>query len=139
MKKKVKQTNDHAYLTPPDTQDTIAARNAARNVDFTTPIVGMYGQAEKDLANMDVGDETMPAGTKEKIRYSRMFNLRNSKAQALAGATAQQEQAKFGNLAQIAGMTAPNLVQTGSTQTVSDPMGAILGAAKVGGNIASLF
>lgn len=139
MKKKQKTQNSYQFLPRPDTADTIAARNAAQNINFTDPVNNVFGAMERDIENADFGDEQLPEGIKSRIKYGRMFNLKQAKGAALADATARQEMAKTGNLMNIASMTQSPLVQSGSTQTMSDPMGAITGLLMAGGQTAAAF
>jgi hypothetical protein len=137
MKKKTTQKNTYSYLPRPDTQDTINARSAAQNVDLTSPVNTMYGQMEKDITDDQFYEDALPEGAKEKIKYGRLFNLRQNKGAALGAATSQQEAMKTGNLMNLAGLTQQQLVQTGGTQTVSDPMGLITAIAQGAAGAAS--
>ena len=139
MKKKTKTKNDYQFLARPDTADTIAARNALQNINFTDPVNNVFGAMQRDIENMDFGDEKLPEGVQERVKYARMMRLKQDKGAALADATARQEMAKTGNLMNMAQMTQSPLVQSGSTQTVSDPMSLITGLAMAGGQTAAAF
>lgn len=126
-KKKTKTTNNYQYIPRPDTQDTVNARNAAQNVDLTSPVTTAYGQAEKEINDDQFYEDKLPDGAKEKIKLGRLFNLRQQKGASLGAATAQQEQIKTANLMNIASLTQSPLVNTSSTQSTSDPMGLVGG------------
>jgi len=139
MKKKQKTQNSYQFLPRPETADTIAARNALQNINFTDPVNNVFGAMQRDIENMDFGDEKLPEGVQERVKYARMMRLKQDKGAALADATARQEMAKTGNLMNMAQMTQSPLVQSGSTQTVSDPMSLITGLAMAGGQTAAAF
>lgn len=139
MKKKQKAQNSYQFLPRPETADTIAARNALQNINFTDPVNNVFGAMQRDIENMDFGDEKLPEGVQERVKYARTMRLKQDKGAALADATARQEMAKTGNLMNMAQMTQSPLVQSGSTQTVSDPMSLITGLAMAGGQTAAAF
>ncbi len=126
-KKTTKQTNTYGWQHRPDTADTQAARAAATNIDLVSPVNTMYGQMEKDISDDQFYEDSLPDGAKEKVKYGRLFNLRQQKGASLGAATAQQEQVKSGNLMNMAQLTSPQLVQTGGTTVQKDPWGTALG------------
>lgn len=134
-KKKVKSTNQVNFATPPETQDVINYRKAAGNVDFSSPINAMYGQMENDVENEEFYDAEMPESARSKIKYARLFNLRQNKGAALGAAKGQEELAKTGNLLNVAQLTRPQMYNSGGTQMVNDPTGAAASVAGGAGTI----
>lgn len=118
------QTNQFSFLNRPENSDTQAARSAIQNVDFTSPVVHSFAQAEGDINDAFYEDD-LTDGAKEKIKLGRLFNLRQQKGAALSQAKGQEANFKAGNMMSLAGLTQAPLVNTGSsgTQSVSDPMG----------------
>jgi hypothetical protein len=84
--------------------DTAAARAGVNNIDLTTPIKGAYGQMANQVENQYFEDD-LPEAAKGRVKLGGLFNLKQSEAAALAGATAQQEQIKQGARMNLAGLT----------------------------------
>jgi len=96
------------------TADEATARNTVANADFSTPIVGAFGQAEKALNNQYY-EEDLPEGVESQVRAGRLFDLNMQKAGALSAAKSQEHQAKSGGQLALAGMTQDKTLQTGGT------------------------
>lgn len=122
----------YGYVPHQATADENAWRNSIQNVDFHTPIANAYGQAENDV-NDTTFEDTLPAGVAERIKYGRMFDLRQRKGAALGQAASQEAAFKTGQQGALAGLTQNPFVQTGgsSNSTVSDPWGTAIGIGSV--------
>lgn len=116
-KKKQRTTSTATYgnVAHSGTADEAAYRAEIGAADFSTPIVNAFGQAENDI-NDTVFEEALPEGVAEKIKYGRMFDLRQRKGAALSDAKAREHDWKAGKRGHLAGMTQDHFVQTGGTQ-----------------------
>jgi hypothetical protein len=141
-KKKTKtqqtQTNSYQYMAPPDTADTSAYRNSI-NQAYDTPdpsIAYNFGAQRNKL--MDRYQEN-PFGAdyspevRDAAKYSGMNDLDQMQGQAYREDSFNRKNAKVGALGGIAGLTAPQLAQTGGTMSGTTTqsggmLGQILGA-----------
>ena len=117
-KKKSESTITYQNLQHQGTADEDAYRKKIQNFDFHTPIVNAFGQAEKDI-NDSVFEEALPEGVGERIKYGRMFDLRQRKGAALSEAAGAEENARAGHMGNLAGMTQNQWAQSGGTNTQS--------------------
>ena len=127
-KKKTTTTNQVAFAAPPETADTSALRNAAQtNVDFSTPIRNAYARAKQqnDATYANPLGAYTTADVRDKSLRTQNANFNQSMGLDLSNAAQQNAQGQFGRLATVAGMTRPQMYNSGGTQTVSDPMGTI--------------
>jgi hypothetical protein len=128
-KKKSVSTQTYQSLPHVATADEGAYRNSIQGVDFHSPIVNAYGQAENDI-NDTTFEEQLPPGVAERIKNGRMFNLRQRKGADLSAAAAQESAFKTGNLGSLAGMTQNQYANAGGTNTQSGvSTGEMLGFA----------
>lgn len=134
-KSQTQSTATYGNVAHSATADENAWRNSIQNVDFHTPIANAYGQAENDV-NDTTFEDTLPAGVAERIKYGRMFDLRQRKGAALGQAASQEAAFKSGQQGHLAELTQNPFVQTGgsSNSTVSDPWGTGIQIANVAGN-----
>jgi hypothetical protein len=125
-KTKTNTTMTYGSVTPQDTPDIIAARQAAAQDSGADPTIKYRFARQRDRVNNDFspfGANIAPE-TAEAMRYSRLGDLDNQFGAELAADSFRRRQQKFQNLYSMAGLTAPRIVQTGgsSTGTVSQPM-----------------
>lgn len=113
-KSKTESTATYGYVPHQGTKDEDAYRQSIQNVDFHTPILQAFGQAENDVNN-SVFEEALPEGAAERVRYGRMFDLRQRKGAALSDAASREHAFKTGQAANLANMTQNRFVQTGGT------------------------
>lgn len=114
-KQRSESTATYGNVAHSGTADEAAYRGQIQNVDFHTPIVNAFGQAQNDI-NDTTFEEALPAGVAEKIKYGRTFDLNQRKGAALSDAAAREAQWKAGQAGNLAGMTQDHFVQTGGTQ-----------------------
>ena len=107
----------------------------SKHADFTTPILGVYGNAERDLDHQ-IFESDLPEGVQERVKNAQMFNLAQSKGQALANAAAQEHAAKTGSTATLAGLTNPQLVNSRSTTVEPFNWGGLATAGLMGAGTA---
>jgi len=131
-KKKQKTTtqNTYSYQKPPDTADISALRNQI-NSAYDTPDSGIgysFGKARQRVENRfgsPFGADYSPE-VREAIKYNDISELDAAQGAAYNQDAMQRRMAKTGALSGLAGLTAPQLVQTGGTQT-SVQSGGMLG------------
>jgi len=126
-KTETKSTVDYTQIAPKDTPDTIAARAAIQNVDYTSPVLGAYGQIEKNIDEAQL-DTDLDNKSKERTKYARMFETQQHKGRDLANAKAAEHQFKTGQQMNLAALTQNRILQSGGTQvqTQSQPWGSYL-------------
>lgn len=138
-----KTTNTYAHVAPPVTQEVTDLKTTAADLKGKiSPIIrSSYAGARSSLNDSfqnPLGAHTTPAIRDATLRAGNA-DLSQQEAGALAASDHAAGEADFGRQAMIAGMTAPQLVQTGGTsQGTSQQSGgigqAILGSvAGVGG------
>lgn len=118
-KKKTTQTNTYSHVAPPETADVSALRNMKATADPSIPF--QYAKMKQSMENSyrnPLGSATNPA-TMEAMSRATSQGLAQDQAQAQRESQFQADQANYNRQAAIAGMTAPQLVQTGGTQTQS--------------------
>ena len=111
-KSKTVQTNTPGWSAPPDTADVSALRNQAQTAyDYATPLRNQYARAEQNLSNSyqnPLGG--FQSGTvRDAALRSQKKDMGQSLGMALSDAGQQSNQAKFGQMATVAGMTAPKM------------------------------
>lgn len=110
-------TNSYGFMTPPDTGDIAALRDFKFNVD---PSVGYaYGSAKNQIANTfnnPAGGNYTPQ-MRDAILRSQYAQLAQGEAGARSEAAQALQGQQFGQRAAVAGLTAPRMVQTGSSGT----------------------
>lgn len=130
MGSKTTTKNTHGYVAPPNTADRTAQR-AAIGTAYDTPdatIPFSYNRQRSAVKNRF----TNPFGhgysgeAKDAIMSNDINQLDQQQGLALRQDQMQRNQAKVGALAHLADGTAPQLIQTGGTQTQSAG-GAIAG------------
>ena len=128
------QTNTVAYATPPPTQATTNLQNMVNTgADYATPLRNQYARAEQDLShsyNNPLGAYTT-ADVKDKSLRSQKLDLNQNLGMALSDAAQQNAQGQFQRQATVAGLTAPQLYNSGSQQkwTGTDTLGLLTGGA----------
>ena len=140
-KKKTKtqqtQTNTYAYQAPPDTKDTQAYRDSiSQAYDTADPTIAYsFNNARnhvKDRYDNPFG-ANYSAEAADAAKYAGINELDQGQGAALQADAYNRKNAKVAALGGVAGLTAPQLVQTGGTMngttTQSGGMlGQILGA-----------
>lgn len=119
MGSKTTTTNTVDWKRRNDTPDMIEARNAARDIDWVSPLITRQKQDERELTDTVFDDDNLNESAKSKIRFGRLFDLRTRNAAQLAETTGAQEQAKSANLMNIANANQDQLYNSGSTQRTS--------------------
>ncbi len=135
-KKKTKQqqqtTNTYQYMAPPDTKDTNAYRDSI-NQAYDTPdptIAYSFANARsrvKDRYDNPFGADYSPE-VADAAKYSGQNELDQGQGAALQADAYNRKNAKVGALGGIAGLTAPQLAQTGGSMTgTTTQSGGMLG------------
>lgn len=132
MSKKSKTTNQVAYSSPPTTQAVTNLQNQVDSgADYSTPIRNGYARAEQSLNRSydnPLGAYTT-ADVRDKSKRAQHNDLHQSMGIDLANAAQQNAEGRFNRQATVAGFTQPQMYQSGSQNTVSDPFGQ---AAQIG-------
>lgn len=140
MHKKTKSTNTVAYATPPETQATTNLQNMVNETgDASVPIRNSYARAEQNLDRSyqnPLGAFTT-ADVRDKSSRSQHSDLQQNLGAALGNAAQQTSDAKFGRQATVAGLTAPQLYNSGGTQSLSDPFGQAIQLGQMISSVAS--
>lgn len=138
MSKKTKTQNTVAYSTPSPTQAVTNLQNQVeQGADYSTPIRSAYARADsqlKDSYNSPLGAYTS-ADVRDKSMRSQHQSLLQNEGLDLANAAQQNSEAKFGRQATVAGFTQPQMYNSGSTSTVSDPWGTAIGLGQMGASV----
>ncbi len=143
-KKKTTQTNTYSHMTAPDTQDTIRLRELANQNQGPDPSIRYaFANARKDLDNSyqnPLGAYTSPA-VRDAANRASSERLGMAQNVALQDSNRASQQQQFGQQSALAGLTAPQLVQTGGTTVQQQSMlPSILGAvAGVGSSALTAF
>ena len=128
-KKKTTQTNTYEYKAPPRTAEIDQLSKMKATADPSIPFT--YAKMRQNNANSymnPLGSATNPATAEAASRVTNNA-LAQDESQALQQSQFNADNANFGRTATVAGMTAPQLVQTGGTQTQSGGFwGSLLGA-----------
>jgi len=137
-KKEQTQTNSYQYLTPPSTPATTQLQSMVQSPTQIDPSIPYsYGREREDYQNTfqnPLGAYTSPA---VRDAAQRVMGERLSEGESAAEQSsrlASQGQA-FGQQATVAGLTAPQLVQSGAISVTREPfdwLGAIGTGASVG-------
>jgi len=128
------QTNTYGYQTPPDTKDVETLRDWEPSMSPSTPFAFARAKNElHDSFNNVAGAHTTPA-IRDAIIRSGEGELAMGQAQATREDMASVNGQKFGQLATVAELTNPKLVQTGSSGYNSQSVpGSGIGNALIGG------
>ena len=118
-KKRTEQTNTPGWSAPTDTADISTLRNSANSgsTDFMTPVRNQYARAESAL-NRSYNNPLGAYGSADvdaKAKRSQMLDLRQNEGMDLSQAAIQGDQAKFGQQATVAGLTAPRFYMAKSS------------------------
>jgi hypothetical protein len=133
------QQNTVAYSTPPPTAATTQLQSMVnQGPDYQTPIRNAYGRAQQQLTNSyqsPLGAYTT-ADVRDKSLRSQNRDLQQSEGLDLSSAAQENAQGQFSRQATVAGLTAPQLYNSGSTTTqpfgVADALGLGFG---LGGSV----
>lgn len=109
--------NTYGQITPTDTPDIAAMRDFQFNVD--PAIASTYGAARQRVNNSfnnPIGGAYSP-NMKDAMLRSSNRDLSQQQAEAHSSAFNQNQGQQFGQKAAVAGMTAPRILQTGSSGT----------------------
>lgn len=134
------QQNTYQYYTPPPNPYLQQAASEIDAIDYQTDVHNAYGQAEnavRESGNDFYGSDT-PAGLAESIRNTQLFKLKTDKGTALNRARSEENQARIGGHMALGGATAPQLVQSGGTNTKIEPFdwgSLIMGGMQAGGSM----
>lgn len=116
---KSKQTNQVAWSNPPDTVATTKLQGMVdQGVDYATPIRNQYARAEQQLSrsyNNPLGAYTT-ADVRDKSLRSQKMDLGQNLGMALSDAAQQNAQGQFSRQATVAGLTAPRMYNSSSSQ-----------------------
>ncbi len=142
-KSRTEQKNTLSQYNPTDTPDISALRGQANQTyDYAAPVRNSYARAEQRLDrsfNNPLGAATT-ADIADKTRRAQESALHQDEGIDLASAANQANSQKFGQMATVAGLTAPHVYTSDSTSaakwTGGDTLGAISG---VGGGLLSAF
>jgi hypothetical protein len=143
-KKKTKQEtkNTYNYMTPPSTPDTSAYREQiAKSYDTPDPSIpyafsNARNQIKDRFSNPFGADYS--SEVQDAAKYAGNSALDQAQGQAMREDQFNRANAKVSAQGGLAGLTAPNLVQTGGTQVLTKPgfgwgdalgMGASVGTA----------
>jgi hypothetical protein len=140
-KQKQTTTQNHTYMTPPPTAATTNLQSMVDSpVDYATPIRSTYSRARKESDRSydnPLGAFTT-ADVKDKSKRAANFNLSQSESMDLANAAQQSGADKFNRQATVAGLTNPQLVNSGSSSVTSTPFnwgGLITGGIGAGASL----
>lgn len=131
MSKKTKSNQktsmSYGYMTPTDTPDIIAARQAAAAEEGQDPGIQYRAARQKQALSKTLSNPfgaNVSPETLEAMRYARESDIDQQAGQAAREDYFRRKQARFQRLYGMAGLTAPRLVQTGGTSqgTVSQPI-----------------
>jgi hypothetical protein len=118
-KSKTQQTNTHAYMTPTETADIKSLRDMKATTNPTIPY--QYAAARENLANSY--KSPLGAATSSAVRDAAGRSAHNrmgmEQAISMANVYNDADNTNFARQAAVAGMTAPQLVQTGGSGTQS--------------------
>jgi hypothetical protein len=112
-------TSTYGYQTPPSTPDIDKLRNTQFEVD--PGIAAQYGRQRNDLRSsfqQPTGAFLSPQVRDAQLR-SGMERLGRDEAQASREGTFDKNRLEYGRNSAVAGLTAPQLTQTGSTSSGS--------------------
>lgn len=120
-KTKTTNTNTFAYQPNPGSADIDALRSMKAKADPNIPYLyaKLREKADNSYSN-PLGSYTSPA-VREAATRENGAGLAMDEAQAQQNSQNQAENINYGRQAGIAGMTAPQLVQTGGTQVTKTP------------------
>jgi len=128
------QKNQYAWSTPPPTQATTNLQNMVnQGGDYATPIRNAYARAEKSYNNSfknPLGAYTT-ADVRDKSIRAHTQGMQQNMGMDLANAAQQNEQARFGRQATVAGLTSPisQLIKTSQPWSGGDTAGLIANGA----------
>ncbi|HXG85179.1 MAG TPA: hypothetical protein VNI84_14255 [Pyrinomonadaceae bacterium] len=129
------------FVKPPENPYYTEAAKALDNVDYTTPVLQSFGQAEnliKEGDNSIFGANTS-AEVRGKVINSKLLKNTFDKGTAMSQAKAQEDNARFSGKMSLGGATAPVMYSPGGTSTQSTPFSAgSLIAPIIGGGMAAL-
>ena len=126
QKQTTTQANNYQYYTPPVTPQITAAEATAKSLkDKINPMIRSQFAGQRDQLNSQF-QNPLGAHTTQAMRDATLNagneNLNQNEALALTNAEYMANQSDFERQMAIAGMTAPQLVNTGGTSTqVSSP------------------
>lgn len=138
-KKKTTTTSTYDYKTRAKTADEEKLSNMKATVD---PSIGYtYAKMRQNNANSymnPLGSATNPATAEAAARVTNNA-LAQDESQAIQQSQFNADNANFNRTATVAGMTAPQLVQTGGTQTQSGGFwsGLLMNAIGAGSQVGS--
>ncbi len=136
------QANTYGYQTPPSTPDIDKLRGAKFQIDpgLDTEYSNLRSQVDKG-AHDPLGPAYNPQVVAQQ-RKAAMERLGTQEAQAYRGGQSDVNKLNFARDTTVAGMTAPQLTQTGSTSsgsgTIAQSESPWKTVAQVGGSVAPL-
>lgn len=135
MSKKSKTTNTPAWSAPPPTQATTNLQTmVGEGVDYSTPIRNAYAR-ERDRRQRSYQHPLGPRTTADvqaKTMRAEDSRMQQNMGMDLANAAIQSQAAKFGQQAQVAGLTSPQMYNAQSVTKQSDPFGTAMQVASLG-------
>lgn len=135
------QTNTYGWQASPGSADIDALRGMKAKADTSIPY--LYARLRESADNSfknPLGAYTSPA-VRDAAARANSNGLGMQEAQAQQNSQNQADSVNFGRQAAVAGMTAPQLTQTGGTQvqkTPKDWMSLLTGGAGVAGSLAKI-
>jgi hypothetical protein len=126
------QTNTYQYMAPPSTPDTDAYRNSINQAyDTPDPSIAYNFGAQRnkmmDRYQNPFGADYSPE-VNDAVKYSGQNDLDQAQGAAYREDSFNRKNAKVGALGGLAGMTAPQLAQTGGTMSgTTTQSGGMLG------------
>lgn len=116
---KSRQTNQVAWSAPPATADITKLQGMAdTSYDYATPLRNQYARAEQQLSrsyNNPLGAYTT-ADVRDKTKNAQNQAMSQNLGMDLANAAQQSNAARFGQQATVAGLTAPRMYNSSSSQ-----------------------
>lgn len=140
-KQKTEQTNTYGYMTPSNTPDINAYRDTV-NTAYDTPdpnIPFAFAQARDQANNRfdnPFGADYSPE-VRDAAKYANNNSLDQAQGQALREDTFNRKIGKVGAQGALAGLTAPQLVQTGGNSTTTQSGGLAQQLIGAGASIGS--
>lgn len=125
---KSKQTNQVSWSAPPATQATTNLQAMVdKGVDYATPIRNAYARAEQnyDRSYKNPLGAYTTADVRDKSIRANHNQMQQELGLDLSNAAQQNAQGQFQRQATVAGLTAPQMYQSGSSQkfTAGDALG----------------
>lgn len=135
MSKKTKQTNTVAWSNPPATAATTALQGmVGQGTDYATPLRSAYAREkvsyDKSFNNPLGGLST--ATIRDNSKRAHGAEMGQRLGMDLANAAQRSQAAQFGQQATVAGLTSPQMYQSGSTTKQSDPFGMAMALGGLG-------